>query len=207
MASFPVSEFPVSEFSMSEPSMATRNRFDLGQRVRYRVEQFIKGLRASLQTPDESLAETVLAPAQLALFRRMPLDARRHSLDVLRTLQRQGPTSRDLAVAALLHDVGKAAATEAGAYLGLWLRGPLVVLEAFAPGVLNRLAVPRPSPSIRYAVYVQLHHPAIGAAWAQEAGCSELTCWLIAHHQDASANGDPERMALLNRLQRADGEN
>lgn len=184
-----------------------KKRFTVYQRVCYRIEQFCKGLQANLQAPDERLAEAVLSPAELTLFRRMPLDARRHSLDVLRTLQREGDVPHPLAVAALLHDVGKAAATERGAYLGLWLRGPIVLLEALAPGVLRRLAAPQPTWRLRYALFVQLHHAAIGAAWAQEAGCSELTCWLIAHHQDPSAEGDPERMALLARLQRADGEN
>lgn len=194
-------------FSPSGPSLVAQKCFTVHRRIRYRVEQFYKGLLANLRAPNEHLAESVLAPAELALFRRMPLDARRHSLDVLHTLQREGDVPHPLAVAALLHDVGKAAATEMGAYLGLWLRGPIVLLEALAPGLLKQLAAPRPARSFRYAFYVQLHHAAIGAAWAQEAGCSELTCWLIAHHQDSSANGDPERMALLARLRRADSEN
>lgn len=194
-------------FLPSGPPLVAQKRFTVHQRIRYRIEQFCKGLQASLRAPDECLAESVLSPAELALFRRMPLDARRHSLDVLRALQREGDVPHPLAVAALLHDVGKAAATEMGAYLGLWMRGPIVLLEALAPGLLKRLAAPQPARSFRYALYVQLHHAAIGAAWAQEAGCSELTCWLIAHHQDSSANGDPDRMVLLARLRRADSEN
>ncbi len=90
----------------------------------------------------------------------------------------------DLAAAALLHDVGKVAADDAGAYLGLWMRGPIVLLEAWRPDLLVRLASPQPAASLRYALFVHLAHPQIGAAWANEAGCSPLTCWLIAHHQD-----------------------
>jgi len=172
--------------------------------ARYRVYQFCKGLLAGVQQTDESAAEAVLTPAALALFRRMPLDARRHSLGVLQSLRAEGAVPHDLAVAALLHDVGKAAANEAGAYLGLWLRGPIVLAEAFAPTWLTRLADAHPSRSLRYALYVQIHHPAIGAAWAQQAGCSELTCWLIASHQEKLPTGEQARRDMLARLQAAD---
>lgn len=202
--------------------------------ARYRVGQFLRGWRARLTDADHRLVDGLLAPPAWALFNRMPADAQLHSVRVLRTLQGQGPTPADLAVAALLHDVGKVAAADAGAYLGLWLRGPIVLLEAFAPQWLARLAAPQPSASPRYALYVQLTHAQIGAEWAQAAGCSELTCWLIAHHQDEErgARGEgleasstatvpgfttdlgapaprPSSLApqLLTRLQWADGRN
>jgi hypothetical protein len=206
------------------------------QRARYRVEQFLRGWRARLADEDRRLIIGVLAPAALALFERMPADAQVHSVRVLHTLQESGPTPADLAVAALLHDAGKVAATDAGAYLGLWMRGPVVLLEAFAPALLQRLAAPRPSPSPRYAIHVQLAHSQIGAAWARAAGCSELTCWLIEHHQNRmkgargegrgatplTASSDSKMAArecddapcnsqlapdLLSRLQWADGRN
>ncbi len=154
------------------------------QRARYRVGQFLHGWRASFTDADRRQVAQVLTPAALALFDRMPAAAQAHSGRVLRTLQTSGPTPADLAVAALLHDVGKVAATDAGAYLGLWMRGPVVLLEAFAPALLQRMAAPQPSHSPRYAIHVQLAHPQIGAAWARAAGCSELTCWLIERHQD-----------------------
>lgn len=177
------------------------------RRVRYRVRQFWAGLLASVQAVDETPAAALLAPDALTLFRRMPLDARRHSLRVLQTLEAEAPVPVDLAVAALLHDVGKVAAREAGAYLGLWLRGPMVLTEAVAPGLLVRLADARPSPSLRYALYVQLHHPEIGAAWARAAGASDLTCWLIAEHQNKARCTDTPEAALLVRLQAADDQN
>ncbi|MFO7631536.1 MAG: hypothetical protein R6W76_03295 [Caldilinea sp.] len=173
----------------------------------YRVGQFFNGLFASIKDVDEAPAIAVLSPTELVLFRRMPVDARRHSLSVLRTLQQESPVSRDLAVAALLHDVGKVAADEAGAYLGLWLRGPIVLTESFAPQWLDRIADVQPSSSLRYALYVQMHHPGIGAQWAQQAGCSDSVCWLIAHHQAKSAGGDTAQLALLARLQAADEMN
>lgn len=179
----------------------------LWRSIRYRIRQFLSGLRATTNDSDDALAIATLSPTELALFRRMPADARRHSQAVLRTLQAEAPVPHDLAVAALLHDVGKAAADEAGAYLGLWLRGPIVLAETFAPKWLTRLADVGPSSSLRYALHVQIHHPAIGAAWAQQAGCSELVCWLIACHQEKLPIGDPTRRELLARLQAADNLN
>ncbi|MBW7883450.1 MAG: HD domain-containing protein [Caldilineaceae bacterium] len=176
-------------------------------RVRYRIGQFLRGLTAAISAEEQQLVAGTLPPGALALFLRMPKDAQRHSLNVLHTLQATGEVPADLAVAALLHDVGKVAATDAGAYLGLWLRGPTVLLEAVWPGLLARLADPTPSSQPGYALYVQIHHPAIGAAWAKAAGCSELACWLIEHHQDSHQPGSGTREALLARLRAADGAN
>ena len=143
-------------------------------------------------------------PAQ-RLFQRLPPDAQAHSLRVLRQVQAQADTPDALAEAALLHDVGKVAASDAGAYLGLWLRGPLVLLEALWPALVARWAASQPSSSLRYALYVHREHPQIGATFAREAGCSELTCWLIEHHQDKELTGDAVANSLLARLQWADG--
>lgn len=193
------------------------------ERARYRITQFINGWRAVVTAQDVSLVEQVLSPAgsdAVELFRRMPVDAQAHSVRVVKALQADGPTPPDLAAAALLHDVGKVAADDAGAYLGLWLRGPIVLLEAWRPDLLTRMASPQPAAGLRYALFVHLAHPQIGAAWATEAGCSPLTCWLIAHHQDKCATVDAaddtsgwESFELnsarycLARLQWADGRN
>lgn len=176
-------------------------------RARYRVAQFLRGVGARIPAEGLAQAAAVLPPDATALFQRMPADVQRHSLNVLGTLQAADPVSPDLAAAALLHDVGKVAADDAGAYLGLWLRGPMVLCEAVWPGLLRRLASNRPAPSLRYALFVQEQHPAIGAAWARDAGCSQLTCWLIEHHQDKAPTGDEQQCALLARLQAADEAN
>ena len=155
------------------------------QRAGYRIGQFLRGWRASVDPDDLASVHEVLPPAAAALFVQMPLDAQAHSLRVLRQLQAEGQTSADLAAAALLHDVGKVAALNAGAYLGLWLRGPLVLVEAWRPQWLERWASPDPAPTLAYALYVHIHHPQIGARWAAENGCTAATCWLIEHHQSA----------------------
>jgi hypothetical protein len=176
-------------------------------RVRYRVGQFLRGVGGSIPAAELSAATAMLPPDAAALFLRMPADAQRHSLNVLWMLQVDATLAPDLAAAALLHDVGKVAADDAGAYLGLWLRGPMVIAAALWPGLLRRLASDRPGRSLRYALYVQEQHPAIGAAWARDAGCSPLTCWLIEHHQDKIPAGDEQQRTLLAQLQAADEAN
>jgi hypothetical protein len=92
--------------------------------------------------------------------------------------------------------------------LGLWTRGPLVLLEASAPGLLAKFAEADPKGGWRYLLHVHLHHPHIGADWAAQAGCDPLAGWLIEHHQDrppVAAAG--QQAELLTALQWADGKN
>jgi hypothetical protein len=179
----------------------------------YRVGQFWRGLSAQVTPDDLVVVAQTLSPAAVKLFMQMPTDAQRHSLNVLASVQAAGYDNVDLAVAALLHDCGKVAANRGGVPLGLWLRGPMVLLEALLPDVAARWATLTAGDGwgqgVRYALYVQREHPAIGAAWAAEAGCSALSCWLIAHHQTpaASVQGSDANRALLAALQAADEDN
>lgn len=177
-------------------------------RVSYRLLQFVHGLSASVNEREMQRARVILPHEAWLLFQRMPRDAQRHSLNVLAALRAAGHTDLDLAAAALLHDVGKTAAAAAGHPLTLWWRGPLVLLEALAPAWLRRCAAATPTAGWRYVLYVHQEHPAIGATWAEAAGCSPRTCWLIAHHQERNppAPGE-EDLDLLRALQWADGEN
>jgi hypothetical protein len=177
------------------------------QRAPYRIGQFLRGLTASVSEAEQRQLEEWLSPSGVALFNLLPTDARRHSLNVLQTLLAAGYDLPDLTQAALLHDVGKAAADEAGVRLQLWLRGPIVLTAWLFPEVLARQAVNDPVQGWRYALHVQLNHPAIGAVWAREAGCSELTCWLIAHHQDETLPPSGQKRSLLAALQWADERN
>ena len=177
-------------------------------RLIYRLQQFWHGWRATLQPEELAAALCYLPLAAQERFRYLPSDAQRHSLNVFQTLQRQGEVTADLAAAALLHDVGKSAADEAGIRITLWVRGPLVLLEQFAPWLLTHWTSPDTHQGWRYLLYVHQMHPMIGAQWAKEWGCSPLTCWLIEHHQD-DMMGEPihETEQLLALLQRADSLN
>lgn len=177
-------------------------------RVRYRLLQFMSGLGAAVREQEVQQARAILPDEAWLLFQRMPRDAQRHSLNVLASLRAAGHTDPDLAAAALLHDVGKVAAADAGYPLTLWWRGPLVLVDALAPAWLGRWAAATPTAGWRYVLYVHQEHPAIGATWAETAGCSPRTCWLIAHHQahHPPAPGEQE-LQLLRALQWADGRN
>ncbi len=187
----------------------------------YRVSQFVRGLVAHV-TPDEMLAVTETLPkAAVALFVEMPLDAQRHSLNVLYSLRKQANRKGEalhpsLAGAGLLHDVGKIAAEQSGRGIHLWLRGPLVLAEAMAPRMMGGYADAAPESGWRYLLHVHLDHPAIGAQMAAQAGCDELTCWLIAQHQETPESigqtgslfaQDAQAIGLLSALRRADQRN
>lgn len=185
--------------------------------ARYRVDQFVRGLRATLRPAlsdaERELVRRSLPAGALLLFAALPPDAQRHSVNVLQTIAEGAPVPPDLAVAALLHDAGKLEAHRAGAPLTLWLRGPLVLAQALAPGRVAQAARSSADAGWRYTLWVHREHPAIGAAWAKEAGCTERTVWLIAHHADpvdllaAQPDLDPTLIADLRRLQAADNQN
>lgn len=200
-----------------QPSNGAYRRTDLSvisskpwlpSRIFHRLRQFALGITAHVAADEMLIAAQILPKAALARFCHMPLDAQRHSLNVLYLLQSVEQQDPDLAAAALLHDVGKVAADQAGMQLSPWLRGPLVLLDALLPNLMHQLAQDDPAQKWRYLLHVHLAHPAIGAHWAADAECSELTCWLIEHHQDR-LSGPPQtyREELLTLLQWADSRN
>jgi len=174
----------------------------------YRVRQFWDGWFATVDPAEIAAAFAYLPPVAQVRFQTLPVDAQRHSLNVLHTLQCRDAIPVDLAAAALLHDIGKLAADEAGLRINLWVRGPLVLLEKVAPAPLQRWASPKMTHGWRYLLYVHLMHPTIGAEWARQWGCTPLTCWLIEHHQDylmTAPRNEAEQLLVL--LQWADGLN
>ena len=96
----------------------------MGRTGFYRLRQFWNGWFAALTPAEVSAALLYLPAAAQVRFRTLPTDAQRHSLNVLQTLQVRGPVDEPLAAAALLHDIGKLAADEAGMRINLWVRGP-----------------------------------------------------------------------------------
>ena len=150
------------------------------------------------------ITEEVIArqtPEAQAIFHRQATQDQKHALEVYHALHRAGHTNRDLLAAALLHDVGKAAA-----WLPLWHRAIIVLLKRFAPRLWDRLSQGRAQwwnrPFVTHA-----RHPEIGARWAQEAGCSPLTVALIQRHQERVSNCETEEDRLLAALQATDGVN
>ena len=102
----------------------------------------------------------------------MPVADRRHALDVVERLLARGHDDPDLLTAALLHDAGK------GHRMRLWHRVAGVLLSAFAPGLLRRLADPDPA-SWRHPFHLFLHHARLSAKLAERDGASARAVALI----------------------------
>ncbi|MFQ6100368.1 MAG: HD domain-containing protein [Anaerolineae bacterium] len=169
--------------------------------IRYRVGQSLRALIARVPEEEVEQATRTLTPGARALFRRQAIQDQRHALEVYHTLRQAGHTNPQLLAAALLHDVGKAAAQ-----LSLWQRASIVLLNRFAPRLLARLSWGEPR-GWRRPFVVHAQHPRTGARWAQEAGCSPLTVALIWRHQDRLASYETEEDQLLAALQAADNLN
>jgi hypothetical protein len=129
-------------------------------------------VRARVSPEEEALARGVLPLRAWELFAAMPVADRRHALDVVAMLQAGGLDDPDVLAAALLHDAAK------GHRLRLWHRVGGVLLEALAPRLLARLALPDRS-SWRFAWYLYLHHAELSAEAAVAAGCSERAASFI----------------------------
>jgi hypothetical protein len=186
----------------------------------YRAQQFFRALKVTLPKwaggePKELTATEValsktwlVTPAQLHLFKRMPVNDQRHALAVVRTLQGVGQHNFALLQAALLHDVGKSLGQP------LMHRVLIVLLNAFWPGALVKLAQLVDDKRVEEVVawrrpfVIHAQHPAIGAEWATAAGCDPLTVRLIARHQEVLAQNPASiEENLLAALQWADDLN
>jgi hypothetical protein len=171
--------------------------------VRYRVEQFLRALTAQHTVSKQRIEQLtkVLSPEARALFVRQSPPDQRHALAVYETLCQQGHTHPNLLTAALLHDVGKAAAQ-----LPPWQRGLFVLAERFMPCALDGVTQ-GPVQGWRHPLTRYARHAGIGARWAEEAGCSLLTVELIRRHEEQVRTPRTEEDRLLAALQAADSAN
>jgi hypothetical protein len=158
----------------------------------HRVAQVVAHVRARVEPAEEADARGLLTDAAWRLFADMPVADRRHALDVVGRLRASGHADRDLLAAALLHDAAK------GDTMRLWHRIAGVLLDAFAPGMLRRLASPDPA-SWRHPLHLYLHHEQLSADLAEGAGCSPRA---VAFLRGAAA--DPADVQLAAALKAAD---
>jgi len=157
----------------------------------HRVGQFIGHLTANVDPGEEAQARRLVPGTAWPLFAAMATADRRHALDVAGHLLTAGHTDPDLLAAAMLHDAAK------GRRMRLWHRVAGVLLAAAAPRTLQRLASPAER-SWRYPFHLYLHHAALSAEAALNAGCSPRTASFI------RGSSDPPDAVLAAALLRAD---
>lgn len=138
----------------------------------HRVGQFVAHVRARVDPSEEDVVRRLLPAPAVAMFDAMPVADRRHALDVVARLVAAEHDDHDVLVAALLHDAAK------GHRMRLWHRVAGVLLDAFAPRLLARLATPEPG-SWRHPFHLYLHHEALSADLAVRAGCTARAGALI----------------------------
>lgn len=192
---------------MRGPQVTCDPHATCGQRVRHRVAQFARVLKAWVEPVDRVYVRTRLGAAApdgrddlLALFVAMRRADQHHGIDVARTLERQGRVDPALSAAALLHDVGKVKAP-----VGVFTRVFVVLGEHFTPGLARKgsaWSASEPLPrGLRRGFVVRRHHPAWGAALAEEAGAPPQTVdWIRRHHDPPGAD---VRLAALQRADEA----
>ena len=149
-----------------------------------KVRQFRTHLRAAVAAEERTELATWLTPAQLALFDSMHVADRRHGLDVVAALRREGVGEPDVLLAGLLHDAGKGDT-------GVWPRVAYSLAQAYG-GWVTRIA--RRMPGFAEALDRLHRHAETSAQLALRAGCSARTVDLI-RAQDAPT--DPEFGELL----------
>jgi hypothetical protein len=146
-------------------------------RLLYRVRQFWHALTATPAPEDLDLARRLLSPSQMELFLKLQPGEQAHSLRICRRLYEQNPQAKDLLVAALLHDVGKAPYP-----LRPWERAWIVVAKALLPTKAAEWGQAEPRGWKRPFVIAE-QHPAWGAEMAARLGASPTTVSLIRRHQ------------------------
>ncbi|MFQ5948099.1 MAG: HD domain-containing protein [Acidimicrobiia bacterium] len=125
-------------------------------------------------------AAALLRTAEHPIFWRQPAVDQRHGLECARAVLRLTPGRRDLARAALLHDVGKRHA------------GIGVIRRSLASG-LELVRLPAPG---RLGLY--LTHGELGARELAEAGAEELVVeFARSHHQERPASIPAEAWQTL----------
>lgn len=151
-----------------------------------KVRQFRSHVRARVRPEERAGLADWLTPAQLALFDSMHVADRRHGLDVVAALWRDGVVDDDLLVAGLLHDAGKGPT-------GVWPRVAYALGQQYGAWVWSGARI---VPGWRAALARLRDHAETSARMAGQAGCSARTVELI-RHQDAPVDPDAGRALQL----------
>jgi hypothetical protein len=148
------------------------------------ARRFFGALRPGGPSPeDRAWVETVLEPAEFALWARQPGHDQRHSAGVARQVVEAlagGPHADDSRwpACALLHDIGKLASG-----LGVPARVLATLVERATSGAVADWEEHR---GLRRRIALYLRHPELGADMIRLAGGrTEVAHWAGAHHDRA----------------------
>jgi hypothetical protein len=170
----------------------------------HRLQQGVRSLVAFAQGIDHQIVQDTLDLNQRDLFYQMRHVEQLHTIRVLKDIQRQAQaTPHDLAVAALLHDVGKSRYP-----FSLWQRTLAVLLRRFLPGVYHRWSAGNPANRLKRGPIIAAHHAAWSADLVAQTDATERALWLIRHHaDDLDQHIGHSHYHLLARLKQADDAN
>lgn len=161
-----------------------------------RINQFKKGLFASLGKSDYTFLADYLTRSELDIFKALPRFDQRHSIDVATDLYDKD-LDMDLVRAGLLHDIGKSGCPE----LSLLRRSLCVVIE-YSSGDWAAKKASRQGTRLERALFVHINHAEIGADILEELDCTEKNIiWLVRHHDN---NAMVEKNSSLKLLKKAD---
>lgn len=160
----------------------------------YRSSQFFRGFRWALKPAEVSRVCSLLNERERLLFSAMQGRDRRHSMDMVRWLERHvasdgGTPSSDLLAAALLHDVGKGS-------LMVWDRVVFVLVGACSLRLRRTLERPEGWRWQR-ALWRLEHHAALGADLLEAIETRPRVVDLVRRHKDHRGGGDFELRALI----------
>lgn len=164
----------------------------------HRVKRTFRALSAATTASEDELAKRILGPELAPLFFSMPIADRRHSLDILASMEKWKGQDGRVGLSdierrfILIHDAGKA-----GADIKVRHRVIYVILGGLVPVFLNLL--PSSLPLAR-SMRVLYNHPETGKKEAGKLTAEgELLSMIEAHHTPAEAGG------FLSEFQRFDG--
>jgi hypothetical protein len=136
--SYPYNQARLYGYDLSHPNPLIKAILVQSSEAAYRLWQVRQqlGFLRPLSLEEKAEIAAHLPLSALPLFQSMSLADQRHALRVYHGLRARGCTEDDMLAAALLHDVGKAAAR-----VPFWTRPAIVLGKKYFPQILRVLAV------------------------------------------------------------------